>query len=131
MFCDADGVFYNIPHDCNKPEQHWESRILSTMYPGIRRIAIDASRNPCHAEWPYPDDSLTPAEGEDWFVTAKYAIGQQIEFTLNEATPQYPAGKSLTGTILSPHIVLNDWYVSFPTPDGWLFHRVVNERDFK
>ncbi len=120
-----------MPHDCSDPDQHWESRYLFDDCMGRPVIATGAERNPCHAEWPYDHESLTPiTDGVDWAKESQYTIGMEVSFKLDEATPQYPEGAELRGTIISPHIEPNEWYIGFPTPEGWIFNRVVKESCF-
>lgn len=131
MRSDDQGVFHSIPHDCSNPDQHWLSRIIELKNErGLVSIAISAEKNPCHAEWPYYAESLTPSEVEDWYASASRAVGDTVFFTMSIDTSQYKIGTRIKAEILSPHIEPGDWYVKYPKPDGWFFRMVINEREF-
>ncbi len=128
MTCIND-VWHSVPHNCSEPAQHWKSRVLSYDSYGRPVIATSAEKNPCHAEWPYTDDSLTELNDgtTDWVLQSSFTAGQIVHFTLDTSTPQYAAGTRLEAVLEVPHIEVGDWYVSFPTPDGWRFKMVVPE----
>lgn len=132
MWCDDQNVWHSRPHDCSDNSLHWVSRIIEFEDDrGLVQIATPVNGNPCHREWPYYADMLEPVSPEyDWATSATRAVGDDVHFTLSESTPQYKVGTAIQAKILSPHIELGDWYVTFPTPDGWLFRMVVNEREF-
>ncbi len=120
-------------HDCSDPSQHWKSRVLYYRhdYDGLPVIAIEA-KNPNHAEWPYTDDVLTACDDEDWAPASKYKPGDKVFFRMFQKNhSQYPEGKMIEARILQPHIEEGDWYLEFPTKDGWEFNMVVNEWRFR
>lgn len=128
-----DGI-ERIPHDCSKPEQHWESRILerSVSHRESWEIATSAKRNPNRARWVYAEKSLTLLEGEDWVDTSAFRPGMTITFVLDDGNPHYQNGTVIEARIEAAHIEPGDWYVSFPIPyRDWLFERVVNERNMQ
>jgi hypothetical protein len=136
-----------IPHDCSDPSLHWESRVLGWC--DFHRCPIIATRvynNPCHAEWPYGADSLTPLDGPDWTEVSTFKAGDTIRFAwphdvdFHRRVFHHPLGKVLDWTLEAAHIEPGDWYVStlvpgYRTAGGldappWPFKQVVNERDF-
>lgn len=124
-----DGWFEQIPHDCTKADQHWESRIVGwSEYHQCPLIATIVG-NPNFAQWPYFENSLSLLDGENWVFKSQYHPGMKIKFIWNEQI-HYPVGTVLEANIEVAHIESGDWYVSFPVPDGWDFKRVVNEKDF-
>lgn len=122
-------MWHSVPHNCSEPAQHWKSRLLGYDSYGRPVIATSAAKNRCHASWPYTDDSLTALDDgtTDWVLQSNFRTGQTIFFTLDINTPQYQAGTRLEGLLEAPHIEPGDWYVSFPTPDGWRFKMVMPE----
>lgn len=99
---------------------------------GIPVIATDASKNPCHAGWPYNESSLSPLGGPDWTDKSRYKPGDTLRFRWDgHNNLHYRDGTILDALIDIAHIEPGDWYVSFLVPDGtWRFNVVVNERDF-
>jgi len=65
---------------------------------------------------------------KDWVDSSPFMMGQKVFFTLPITIPQYAAGTRLEATLEVPHINPEDWYVSFPTPEGWAFKMVVSEK---
>jgi len=128
---------HDLTHSCDDYDEdgdHWESRVVGWCeYHKMPLIAIDATKNPCNAEWPYGDDTLKLiTDSEDWVENSAWRPGTEIKFVWrDERNLHYKDGTVLTALIECPHIKPEDWYVSFPVPDGsWRFKIVVNERDF-
>jgi hypothetical protein len=135
-----------IPHDCSDPSLHWESRSGMVRLSRCPIIATRVGNNPCHAEWPYTADSLTPLDGPDWTEVSTFKAGDKIRFAwphdedFHRRVFHHPLGKVLDWTLEAAHIEPGDWYVSTLVPGyrtaGGLdappspFKQVVNERDF-
>lgn len=126
----VNDVWESIPHNCNDPSQHWESRVIG--WSDFHNCPMIATRgtNPNHAEWPYNEDALTHFDGIDWATSSKYKPGQSIHFKMDDAGGHYYNDTVVKAELIVPHINLCDWYVQFMVPAGWLFRRVVNEKDF-
>ncbi len=120
------------PHDCNDPEQHFESRVVDWDSFGRIEVAI-ATRggNPHCAEWCWTDDMLSPlTEGEDWVQTSQFKMGQELDFVWDDPCFSDQIGTRYKAKLISPHIEPGDWFVlyqRYPETDGWITC-VVNER---
>lgn len=121
----------------------WVTRIVGwSSFHNSPRIALPCRGelgNPCHAEWPYGEDILEALEADDWTDGSAWCPEMEVRVILDSDIPQYPKGTIVNACIMAPHIEPEDWYVSFEVPNAsydsepggtWLFHRVVNERDF-
>jgi hypothetical protein len=124
------------PHDCNDPNQHWESRVVGwNKFQHLPMIATSAKKNPCHAEWTYTEESLTSLDGEDWSDKSTFQPGNEIKFKWEgKDSLHYPDGSILDARIEVAHIEPGDWYCSFVvkpnTPSEWRFMVVINEKEF-
>lgn len=121
----------------------WVSRIVGwSEYHNIPTVALPCRgerSNLCHAEWPYGEDVLEALEVDDWTDGSAWCPEMEVRVILDDDIPQYRKGTIVDACIIAPHIEPEDWYVSFRVPDRdrdapigstWLFHRVVNEREF-
>ena len=139
--CQSPGMRYvsetksweGIPHNCEDPAEHWNSRVIGWDCFGRTTIAT-RDNNPHCGEWPYGDDCLTALPmDEDWAKDSKFAIGQRVEYVW-ELVGFWEAdnflGKRVPAILLCPHIDYLDWWVTYEKAEepGFWIHRVLNER---
>lgn len=125
------GGIHHLPHDHNDPKQHWDSRVVGWNSFGEIEIAIPYGDNPHSCEWPYGEDCLTLIdEGKDWVEKSNFKPHMKVcyEWDLTGFGEDARLGVTTPAIILTPHIEVGDWIVSYPKLDGMWITRVLNEK---
>ena len=126
-------------HDCSKLEQHWESRIIkrSRSHHNCWEIVT-----PNHGLWPYPNESLTLHEGEDWARESALAPGVSVISSIENRDTRWrnsffapvddPIWDALEGRVAFAGIEPGMWCINFRLGrNGITVPYLVHERNIR
>lgn len=122
-------------HECDDPDQHFETRVVGWDSLGRIEVALDTrGTNPHCYSWCWTDEGLTALSGYDWFADGEHvrplrAVGDKVFFMWEEpGWTEQSVGDTIPAVLQHPHIHYRDWIVLYRVPsDGRWIRRVVNE----